>query len=124
MNIRLASTLPSRPCDFCLSLQDDSVFADFSRDDSGLIFLERISFDGFGCHSSIERVLKMNSEDSDALFAEIQNGTVDSATAQHVLRNYFESSRTVLWEDALVEHSLVDIDPLKSAQTQPLGPPV
>ena len=116
MNIRLASTLPSRPCDFCLSLQDDSVFADFSRDDSGLIFLERISFDGFGCHSSIERVLKMNSEDSDALYAEIQNGTVDSATAQHVLRNYFASSRTVLWEDALVEHSLVDIDPFKSPE--------
>ena len=116
MNIRIASVMPSRLCDFCLGLQDDSVFADFSRDEEGRVFLERISFDGFGCHDSIERVEKMSSEDSDALSAEIQNGTVDSPIAQRVLRDYFESCRAVLWEDALIEHSLVDKGPIQPPQ--------
>lgn len=103
--------MPTRPCDFCLGLQDDSVFADFSRDKEGRLFLNRISLDGFGCQDSIEGVLKMSIENSEILTNELQQGTIGSPVAQHVLRHFFELSRTVLWEDALLDHSLINKTP-------------
>ncbi len=53
----------------------------------------------------------MSAEHSDLLCAAIRNGTVASLTAQRVLRYYLESNRAVLWEDALIEHSLVEEGP-------------
>lgn len=39
----------SRPCDYCFSLLDGSVFVDFEIKDA-LSYLVRISFDGYGCY--------------------------------------------------------------------------
>jgi hypothetical protein len=47
VEIRLYGPMPTRPCKLCLSLEGDSVFADFDvdpRDES--LYLVRISFDG------------------------------------------------------------------------------
>ncbi len=41
--------MPTRPCQYCLAMQNDSVFADFGVDEKGCLYLLRISYDGYGC---------------------------------------------------------------------------
>ena len=52
--------LPTRPCRYCLGLQDDSVFADFDIDNKGQAFLFRISFDGIGCNETGNEIRRMD----------------------------------------------------------------
>ena len=53
IEIRKVDDVPAtRPCRYCLGLQDDSVFADFDIDSEGRVFLVRISFDGYGCYEA------------------------------------------------------------------------
>lgn len=70
--------MPTRPCSFCLSLQDDSVFADFDIDNEGLVSLRRISFDCFGCCNIESPISKMNSEDSRTLLDAISASNIDA----------------------------------------------
>jgi hypothetical protein len=63
MSILIQSLPPFRGGRFCLSLQEDSVFADFDVGDDGRVVLLRISFDGYGCCSG--DFTTMNHEDSE-----------------------------------------------------------
>jgi hypothetical protein len=98
--------LSSRPCRFCLSLQGDSVFADFDVDADGRVFAVRVSFDGYGCCDAPANVGRMDAHDSDALLAMVKQGSID-ATASDVLRAYFRQNRDAFWSDALADHGLV-----------------
>lgn len=98
--------LPSRPCRFCLSLQGDSVFADFDVDSDGRVFAVRVSFDGYGCCHAPADIGRMNAHDSEALLSMVKRGSID-ATASEVLRAYFRENRDALWSDALAHHGLI-----------------
>lgn len=98
--------LPSRPCRFCLSLQEGCVFADFDVDADGRVFAVRVSFDGYGCCHAPANVGRMNAHDSNALLAMVNQGSID-ATAADILRAYFQQNRAAFWSDALEEHGLV-----------------
>lgn len=98
--------LPSRPCHFCLSLQRDSVFADFDVDPDGRVFAVRVSFDGYGCCHAPADVGRMSVRDSEALLAMVEQGSVPAGAAQ-VLRSYFQKNRDALWADALEHHDLL-----------------
>ena len=104
--IQVYPVMPTRPCSFCLSLQGDSVFADFDTDDSGTVSLRRISFDGFGC-CHVERPTRMNSCDSRLLLDAVARGELESTQVEEVLRRYFRESKDVIWSDALAEHDLL-----------------
>jgi hypothetical protein len=106
MAIQVFPVMPTRPCSFCLSLQGDSVFADFDTDDDGLISLRRISFDGFGC-CRVESTKKMSSGDSQLLLDAIARGELESVQVEDVLRRYFRGSKDGIWSDALAEHDLL-----------------
>lgn len=95
---------PTRPCRFCLSLQNDSVFADFNIDDDGRVFVVRISYDGYGCCRE-PVVGRMTPQESAALLAMVEQDALEPAVP--LLRAYFRENQEVLWSDALAEHGLV-----------------
>lgn len=97
--------MPTRPCSFCLCLQDGSVFADFDTDDDGIISLRRISFDGYGCCKP-ESVTKMSPDDSRLLLDAIASGELKTAPVEDILQRYFRKNSGVLWHDALARHDL------------------
>jgi hypothetical protein len=101
----VAPMVPSRPCRFCLSLQGDSVFADFDVDAEGRVFAVRVSFDGYGCCEPA-RARRMSQTDSEALRAMVQQGAMGPAAAA-ILRAYFRKNRQVFWSDALEHHGLL-----------------
>ncbi len=103
--VRVFQQVPSRPCRFCLSLQNDSVFADFDVDEEGHAFLRRISFDGYGCCSG--EFKKMALGDSRILIDSVARGVVQDPQIEIVLRTYFEENADVIWSDALASHDLL-----------------
>ena len=98
--------LPSRPCRFRLSLQDGSVFADFDVDSDGRVFALRVSFDGYGCCHAPADVGRMNVQDSIAMLAMLNQGSIGAAAVE-ILREYFRQNRDAFWSDALVHHGLI-----------------
>jgi hypothetical protein len=107
MVIRIAFKMPTRPCRFCLALQEDSVFADFDVDSSGRIFLCRISFDGYGCCHCVDSSTRMDLSDSELLLAAVEIGNLKSADIAALLIRYFHANRKVIWMDALANHGLL-----------------
>lgn len=106
MDIKNFGPMPSRPCNYCLELQDSSVFADFVIDSAGHLFLKRISFDRFGCCEPEAGTGKMGMADSKRLISAIESGTLESPDVGHILRHYFIENKELLWEDALLENNL------------------
>ncbi len=101
--------MPTRPCSYCLALQDDSVFADFDVDESGCLYLIRISFDGYGCCSLDPKIAigKIDNEKSAYLLTKIENNDFQEAEASQILHDYLRANKELLWEDALRDHKLI-----------------
>lgn len=99
--------MATRPCCFCLCLKDGSVFADFETDESKLISLLRISFDGFGCCSVQGKTTKMSLNDSSLLLSAVASKQLDAPFIDDILRRYFRSNLDVIWGDALTDHELL-----------------
>lgn len=65
-------TMPdSRPADYCLGCYYGSCFIDFNKKD-GLIYLERISFDGFGCYEISNPEASLTAEESEIFINELE----------------------------------------------------
>lgn len=101
--------MPTRPCRYCLALQDDSVFADFDVDENGCLYIVRISYDGYGCchpegnnkPRSLNRVL------SKRLIELIEGNNLEQPDASNILSQYLKDNKEALWEDALRDHRLI-----------------
>jgi hypothetical protein len=104
MSILIQNFPPFRGGRFCLSLQEDSVFADFDVDSDGRVFLLRISFDGYGCCSG--DFTKLNPEDSGLLLDAVGRNAVARPEIQILLRAYFAANKGLIWSDALESHGL------------------
>jgi hypothetical protein len=98
---------PSRPCLFALSLQEDSVFADFECDEDGRVYAVRVSFDGFGCCHTTNEIGKMGGHDSSVLLEMVATGSIDSERVDPIMRQYFSQNVRFIWADALREHDLL-----------------
>lgn len=123
---RVVPTMATRPCDFCLSLQEDSVFADFNVDEEGRVKLQRISFDGFGCCNAHGSLKKMNSGDSRLLLNSVRSESLEDGRVGAALRTYFEENSEVIWRDALEFHGLLVVPengPNKPVQRTSATPP-
>lgn len=101
--------MPTRPCRYCLALQDDSVFADFNVDEIGCLYLVRISFDGYGCCSldSKIKIGRIEKFKSDSLIMQIEANDFENPEASKILKEYFRDNMESLWEDALKDHDLI-----------------
>ena len=108
MQIDVSTPMPSRPCRYCLSLQEDSVFADFDVDGSGRLALVRISFDGYGCcrPSWDRKPATMPPRESERLIQWMESGDLDHSEAANILRAYFTACGEALWAHALKDHHL------------------
>ena len=98
--------VPTRPCRYCLSLQDDSVFADFDVNDEGRIYLRRISFDGYGC-CNINSARLMSENVSRNFVRWIESDEVDHDAMRETLSEYFRDNQDAIWADALKDHELI-----------------
>jgi hypothetical protein len=98
--------VPTRPCRYCLSLQGDSVFADFEVDDDGRVYLLRISFDGYGC-CKIDDARRMSLKDSADFIKWVESDYVDHDAMRGILSNYFHENIDEIWADALMDHDLL-----------------
>lgn len=107
MDIRKFEPMPTRPCKYCLALQEDSVFADFEVSSAGSIYLVRISFDGYGCCEPKASIGKMDFLSSEKLIACIESNRLQSTEAREALSNYFRVNKSFLWEEALIDHELI-----------------
>jgi hypothetical protein len=105
MAIAVENYPPFRECHFCLCLQKGSVFADFDVDKEGLVFLRRISFDGYGCCNGDFN--KMKAEDSRRLIDSVERGSLAEPQIEELLRTYLEKNSNLIWRDALTDHELV-----------------
>ena len=105
--IQTYPVMPTRPCGFCLSLQGGSVFADFDTDNTTIISLRRISFDGYGCCRVEKSIPKMNSSDSRLRLDAVACGKLETLEVEEVLRRFFRQNKDVIWSDALAEHGLL-----------------
>ena len=99
--------MPTRPCRFCLCLQDGSIYADFDTDDADIIFLRRISFDGYGGCKVEESIRKMSSAASRLLLDAIARDELDNLEVEKVLREYFRENKDVIWSEALEAYDLL-----------------
>ena len=99
--------MDTRPCSFCLCLQEGSVFADFDLDTSGNVFLRRISYDGYGCCTLKDFVGKMTAADSRMLKDAVARDDFEATGVDDVLLRYFQENKDLLWSDALEEHGLL-----------------
>lgn len=101
--------MPTRPCRYCLALQDDSVFADFDIDENSCLFLVRISFDGYGCCNldSKSEIGKIDKENSLRLIKHIEANSFENLETNQIIIEYFRENKSILWEDALKEHKLI-----------------
>jgi len=106
MDIRKSEPMPTRPCKYCLALQDDSVFADFQMDEYGCLYLVRISYDGFGCCTPKISIGKIDAINSLHLITAIESDNF-TTKVNEILRSYFHTNKDELWEDALLEHKLI-----------------
>ncbi|KAI9134500.1 hypothetical protein [Acaryochloris sp. CCMEE 5410] len=108
MDIRKYTPMtPTRPCQYCLSLQQGSVFADFDIDDNGYVFLVRISFDGYGCCGIEDETRKMDAESSQKMIEWVESNNVSQDAMRAVLKKYFNENKDVIWEDALADYALL-----------------
>ncbi|HSI37422.1 MAG: hypothetical protein ACAI43_00515 [Phycisphaerae bacterium] len=99
--------MPTRPCAFCLCLQEGSVFADFDVDDAGVVSLRRISFDGYGCCRLGGDATMMSSDDSRLLVEAVRRGDLGGEQVERVLRTYIRANADVIWRDALEDNELL-----------------
>lgn len=100
--------MPSRPCDYCLGLQEDSVFIDLNLDDDGRLFMVRISFDGYGCcRLGPDERRKLDFESSQKLKVLIELKDYENPMVGAIIGRHLEASKDLIWEDALIEHNLI-----------------
>jgi predicted RNase H-related nuclease YkuK (DUF458 family) len=95
----------TRKADFYLGCCDSSVFIDFNKTVDNLIYLCRISFDGYGC-CNIKGVNYLSSTLSSQFLAEISKPEIDQDTMAMVVKELIGLNKKEIWADALQTYQL------------------
>ena len=109
VQVRSASPMPTRPCKYCFSLQEASVFADFEMDEANQLYLVRISFDGYGCCHPAWKTepIMMSLSESTKLSHYVEADDLAHPEVAQILRSYFTRCGEAIWIDALRDHELL-----------------
>lgn len=98
----------SRPSSFCFSLFDGSVFVDFAKK-GGLLYLLRISFDGFGCCSIQGGSNPLGKEHAKAFLKIVRGGMKDKTELLGLIKTAIRLNRPLLGADEpLQKYRLLD----------------
>lgn len=96
----------TRPCDFVLTIDDGSIFADFAKQGTTVKLL-CISFDGYGC-CNCANADAMDENDAKELLAWVEaNSISDQDRCRSIVAEYCTQNKGVIWEDALKEYELL-----------------
>ena len=104
-----ATSMPnSRPADFYLGSIGGSVFIDFNKNKNGLIYLTRISFDGYGCCDIGETAQPLSKEESMKFIELVVRKEIDQDQLTPIILKTIEVNRKLLWIDALEEYEFIE----------------
>jgi hypothetical protein len=98
----------SRNADFYLGCLDGSIFLDFNCSNENLIYLRRISFDGFGCCNIDNNAICLDSKLSKDFLDEICKDNLNQENITKIVLELIKLNRENIWLDALEEYQLVE----------------
>ena len=98
----------SRQADFYLGCLDGSVFLDFNCTTDKLIYLCRISFDGYGCCNIQNDAKCLDDQLSKVFMDEIVKENLDQKKITQLVIELIRLNKDNLWTDALEEYNLIE----------------
>ena len=98
----------SRKADYYLGCLDGCVFIDFNRTSDNLIYLRRISFDGYGCCDLQDKTKILNIELSKEFLIEIDKDVLEQEKMIILVKEIIKINKEEIWIDALIEYDLID----------------
>ncbi len=103
------TTMPdSRKADFYLGCLDGCVFLDFNYTTDKLIYLCRISFDGYGCCNIDNNAKCLDDQLSKEFIDEIEKDNLNQEKIKKVVLELIRLNRENIWIDAIDEYKLID----------------
>jgi len=102
------TTMPlSRKADFHLGCLDGSIFIDINKTNEWLVYLCRISFDGYGCYDLRNATLSLNPDSSREFIEEIEKENLNQESIGTLVKELITISGSYIWKDALKEYGLI-----------------
>lgn len=98
----------TRPADYYLSCLGGCVFIDFNLGDNGLIYLRRISFDGYGCCSLGQETTPLSAPDSDLFQRTYSQDEIGQKTMTRLIKTATKLNESLFWDEPLREYGLLD----------------
>ncbi len=103
------TTMPeTREADYYLGCLNSSVFMDFKKTADNIIYLARISFDGFGCYELFGKVYALNEQDSKKFIEEIETENLNQEVITGFVKELISLNKEQIWTDALEKYNLID----------------
>jgi hypothetical protein len=99
----------TRKADYCLECLEGSVFLDFNVSDENLVFLVRISFDGYGCCNFEENSKPLSIEDSKNFIQFINHDELSQNIFVFLVKRAIAINIENIWIDALNEYELLEL---------------
>jgi hypothetical protein len=99
----------TRKADYCLECLEGSVFLDFNVSDENLVFLVRISFDGYGCCNFEENSKPLSIEDSKNFIQFINHDELSQNIIVFLVKRAIAINIENIWIDALNEYELLEL---------------
>lgn len=96
-----------RECDFQVNLLDGSIFIDFKVNNEKLVFINSISFDGYGFTDLYPDPVPLNKKDSEQFLFWLENKNADNYGAEKLLLKLISLNKHLIWEDALKDYNLI-----------------
>jgi len=97
----------SRPADYYLGCLDGSVFIDFNNSNKNLIYLTRISFDGYGCCNIEKNGKPMDEIDSENFRNLVNAESINQKKLSELIIKTINANKNLLWIDALEKYGFL-----------------
>lgn len=98
----------SRQADYYLGCHDSSVFLDFNTTKDNLIYLCRISFDGYGCCNLDNNSKCLDGQLSNEFIEQLSKEKLDQEIITKIVLELIRLNMDIIWKDALEEYNLID----------------
>ena len=96
-----------RECDFRLSLLDGCIFVDLKVNNDKLIFINAISFDGYGFTGLYPDPVPLDKKESEQFLYWLENKNTDVHEAEKFFLKLIALNKHLIWNDALKEYNLI-----------------
>lgn len=98
----------SRNSDFYLGCLDGSIFLDFNYSNDNLVYLRRISFDGYGCCNIDNNAVCLDYKLSNDFLVEINKEDLNQEKIALIVLELIRLNKDNIWTEALEEYNLID----------------